>query len=744
VAWHQIKTKNSAGGIDGLSVLEFEKNLHKNLENLLHELQTQTWTPEPYLSVEIPKNESEKRRLGLLSIKDKIVQQAIKNLIEPQFEKLFVNNSYAYRPGRGAVRAIRRANNEIKNKQIQWVAKLDIDNYFDSISHEILFSRLKNILKEPQIQRLIELSLKMGVVSKYLQWSDSTTGVPQGAILSPLMANFYLHPFDQHVISHTKSYIRYADDFLIFATTKEEINNLVQKASLFLEERLKLKLNEPVIAEASDGIPFLGLIVGKNGITISDNKLQQLRARINTIRLQNGVFSKKSLEILQGIEQYYAILLPKSYLLPLDEILKNKINALIELNIDDFPNQKALQNVLYTIPFFSKQNNAEHEKFILDCINYYAEHKKEEKITSLGASAELKNRQLIHQKKIEYQRREGEGAELIVQSFDSFIGKNKQGIVVKAKGKTVKTVPIRMLKHITVLSRGISFSSDAVYHCVENNIPIDFFDSHGKHYASIISPISVENSLWQLQAQMSIEKKAYLASKLIFGKLKNQLHLVKYFHKYHKNENSQLSETYINTEQKIEYYIDQCKHYKLTKEKDYAEKIRSFEAQAAIAYWEYVRQLLADDNVVFEKREQKGATDLFNSMLNWGYSLLYPRVWQAVLGANLNPSIGVLHAYQKGKPVFVYDIIEMFRSQAVDRMVIGLVQKKEPLEMYNNYLNDNTRNLVTQNILERLNRYEKYRKADIQFFEIINAQVRDIAAFIAEETDKFKPYIAKW
>ncbi len=133
-----------------------------------------------------------------------------------------------------------------------------------------------------------------------------------------------------------------------------------------------------------------------------------------------------------------------------------------------------------------------------------------------------------------------------------------------------------------------------------------------------------------------------------------------------------------------------------------------------------------------------------NSMLNYGYAILYARVWQALLSAKLNPSISVFHARQPGKPTFVYDLIEIFRSQAVDRVVIGLIQKKEPLNMDKNLLDNETKKLLIQNILERLNRYEKFRTEEMKFAKIIQLQAKDIAEFITEQKKTFKPYIAKW
>jgi len=247
-AWKNVKLKNSAGGVDGLSVMEFEENLKDNLAKLKKELIDKTWNPEPYLQVEIAKNETETRKLGLLSVRDKIVQQAIKMLVEPKMEKIFLNNSYGYRPGKGPVKAIHQVMHIFNKVKSGLVIKLDIDNYFDTINHERLFSQLQNFLKDEDLVRLVELCVKMGVVTKQMKWGDAVQGVPQGAVLSPLLANFYLHPFDQFVTSKTANYIRYADDFQVIAETKEDADSLIELIKLELEE-FYLKLNKPIVAQ---------------------------------------------------------------------------------------------------------------------------------------------------------------------------------------------------------------------------------------------------------------------------------------------------------------------------------------------------------------------------------------------------------------------------------------------------------------------------------------------------------------
>jgi CRISPR-associated endonuclease Cas1 len=338
---------------------------------------------------------------------------------------------------------------------------------------------------------------------------------------------------------------------------------------------------------------------------------------------------------------------------------------------------------------------------------------------------------------------ESENSELIVSSFGSFIGKNNNGITVKINGKNVFGKTDAALEHISVTTSGVSISSDAIHYCMSRKIPVDFYVKSGQLYASLLSPVFVGQSVWYQQAMMPVERKALLASSIIQGKLRNQLNLIKYYHKYHARESREIVTCYTEVVEQIETSIEKVKQPDFSNPK-YPDVLRSHESAAAVAYWAYIRELLHDDEVEFESRERKGATDLVNSLLNYGYAILYARVWQAILAAKLNPSIAVIHAYQAGKPTLVFDLVEIFRSQAVDRVVIGLIQKKEPLTMEKQLLDENTKKRLIQNILERLNRYEKFRSEEMKFSKIIRLQAKEVAEFVTNQKKSFKPYIAKW
>ena len=162
------------------------------------------------------------------------------------------------------------------------------------------------------------LCVKMGVVSKSMKWQDTVKGLPQGAVLSPLLANLYLHSFDQFVTSRTQAYVRYADDFVILARSKEEAEKFNAESTTYITQRLKLPLNTPEIRELQDGIGFLGMHITKYSLGISEEKRQELFARIDSFQLRSGKLDKASTKKWSGIVAYYGVLLPEEELQKID------------------------------------------------------------------------------------------------------------------------------------------------------------------------------------------------------------------------------------------------------------------------------------------------------------------------------------------------------------------------------------------------------------------------------------------
>lgn len=737
-AWEDVKAKKAGGGIDGVTVSTFEIRLSGNLNAIRAELITGNWMPHPYLRIEIPKKKTEKRQLGMLTIKDKVVQQAIRLLLEPRCEKLFLPCSYGYRASRGAVPAVKQVERLSKKYSSGYAVFIDVDDFFNNVDLQILEARVKAVMPDDEIVRLIMLCVRMGVVTKHLKWSDVEKGLHQGAVLSPVLANLYLHSFDQFVTSRQKDYVRYADDFVMFSSTEADAEKLKCEAEGYLTTRLNLSLNPPQISRVSEGFDYLGLHFTARDIRLSDRKKEDILAHISEFYLTPSGLQPFCDKRWKGYLAYYGKVLSQQELAMFDQELYKVLEKNINTGWKKFSGSPVLANALSGITFLSNDFRYHDAAIKEQLISYYLECRKltpeEEKIRM--------NRKIVLQRKHEYRKLESAQSELVISKPGMALGLAKNRVTVKENGLLKLSVPIVNLKHITVLGQGVSISSNLLSFLLENKIPLDFFGWKGKHLGSFLSASAFQCSQWRIQASATQEARDKLAAAIIDGKLSNQLNLLKYFHKYHKSRAGEYHARLDDMSAEVSLFKDftKRKHYGA---EGFVKQLTSYEAQGAQRYWAYVRTLLEDDNVGFEGRVRQGAKDIVNCLLNYGYAILYARVWQALLRAQLNPYDSIIHVRQEGKPTFVFDVMELFRSQVVDRVVISLVQKKEPIEAKDGMLSDETKRLLTANIAERLQKREKYRGEEMTMEKIIGRQASEIAAYYAEG-ERFYPYKAKW
>jgi RNA-directed DNA polymerase len=220
VAWRRVAANKGAAGVDGESVERFAARSDDYLRELGESLSARTYRPAPVKRVEIPKGDGKTRPLGIPTVKDRIVQTALKLTIEPIFEAGFRNGSYGFRPGRSAKDALREVDRLIKDGYVH-VVDADLKSYFDTIPHERLMALVAEKISDGAILALIEGFLGQDIMTEAATWRP-TAGTPQGAVISPLLANVYLHPLDLLMEARGRRMTRYADDFVILCRTEEE------------------------------------------------------------------------------------------------------------------------------------------------------------------------------------------------------------------------------------------------------------------------------------------------------------------------------------------------------------------------------------------------------------------------------------------------------------------------------------------------------------------------------------------
>jgi group II intron reverse transcriptase/maturase len=213
-AWKQVKVNKGSAGIDDISINEFEQNLSRNLAEIQRLLKEKRYVPKPVKRVFIPKGNGKMRPLGIPTVRDRVVQQALKNVLEPIFEEIFLPQSHGYRPNTDAHAAIKKAEAYLE-RGYHWVVDADIEGFFDHVDHQILMDLVCEKVSDGRVLSLVESFLKSGIMNEGI-FEESTEGTPQGGNLSPLLANIYLNHFDRRMGDYGYLLLRYADDIVIF------------------------------------------------------------------------------------------------------------------------------------------------------------------------------------------------------------------------------------------------------------------------------------------------------------------------------------------------------------------------------------------------------------------------------------------------------------------------------------------------------------------------------------------------
>ncbi|MCI0504775.1 MAG: group II intron reverse transcriptase/maturase [Gammaproteobacteria bacterium] len=259
-AWETVRKNRGAAGVDQITIERFDNQSQRYLDELHEQLKTGNYHPHPVRRVEIPKAEGKRRPLGIPVVKDRVVQAAAKKVIEPIFEKDFLPVSYGFRPGKGCKDALREVDELIQSGYV-YVVDADIRSYFDSISHDMLMRKMEKRISDEKLLRLIGAFLKQDIFNGLEQWTP-TKGTPQGAVLSPLLANIYLHDLDVLLTEHGFNMVRYADDFVVLCESHEQATCALENIrSWMAANRLELHPDKTHLGDCrqvGQGFEFLG------------------------------------------------------------------------------------------------------------------------------------------------------------------------------------------------------------------------------------------------------------------------------------------------------------------------------------------------------------------------------------------------------------------------------------------------------------------------------------------------------
>jgi len=256
-AYLQVIRNKGAAGVDGMEYTELGEYLSKNGEAIKEQLRTRKYKPQPVRRVEIPKPDGGIRNLGVPTVTDRFIQQAVAQVLTPIYEEQFHDHSYGFRPNRGAQQAVLKAL-EMMNDGHSWIVDIDLEKFFDTVNHDKLMTIIGRTIKDGDVISIIRKFLVSGIMIDD-EYKESIIGTPQGGNISPLMANIMLNELDKEMEQRGLDFVRYADDCIIMVGSELAANRVMKSISKFIEEKLGLKVNvSKSKVDTPKGIKYLG------------------------------------------------------------------------------------------------------------------------------------------------------------------------------------------------------------------------------------------------------------------------------------------------------------------------------------------------------------------------------------------------------------------------------------------------------------------------------------------------------
>lgn len=338
-AYKKVVENKGAGGIDEMTVKELGDYIRENKDSIVSSLRNRTYMPKPVRRVYIPKSNGKKRPLGIPTVLDRTIQQAIAQPISDIYEKVFSEYSYGFRPNRSCHDAIKQAL-EYLNDGYEWVVDIDIEQFFDKVNHDKLIQILREQVNDSTTLNLIRKYLRAGVMENGLE-KATKTGVPQGGPLSVILSNIYLDKLDKELEQRGLRFTRYADDVLIFTKSEMSANRVMKSISDWLERKLFLKVNATKTkAVRPTRSKYLGFTFLKNGeewkVKPTNEKKKALKAKLSEYLKRNkaiarplAVTVKRVNEIVRGWINYFRIGMMKQFMEEFGQWLRHKIRVIV-------------------------------------------------------------------------------------------------------------------------------------------------------------------------------------------------------------------------------------------------------------------------------------------------------------------------------------------------------------------------------------------------------------------------------
>jgi CRISP-associated protein Cas1 len=614
-AWQHIKANNGTAGVDGETIAHFSHHAETYIPQLIKAVQENTYIPLPLRQIFIPKKDQSWRTLGIPTVRDRLVQQALLNILHPALEPEFSDASFAYRPGRSHLMAVRQVSHW-RDKGYHWVLEADLTSYFDNVHHDRLLLELHERLPQPEFLQLIRLWLKAGILTK-TGVQIGIQGIPIGSGISPILANVYLDDFDELLATTEYQLVRYADDFIILARQEHQIKTAYELVLKILRAiDLPINPQKTRIANFDRGFRFLG------------------HSFIGDMAMPDKIKSPKKQE--------------KSRSTTINFNASQEVQMVLQHSNAPPAKPTALEQALLASLLASNQP-IPPPLFVL--LGYRVREPVPVAIESSESSWQtgMTTLYLVHQ-----------GATL----------QKEQGRFIIKTPNNQESTEILIAEVDRVLVFGnIQLSTSAISTCLTAKIPVIFLTQGGEYKGHLWSAENFDLPLEAAQFRCfeDLEFQMQMVRSLILGKLWNSKQLLLKLRRQRDSAELSLAIAGIDRD---------SASVAIAPPETNIDTLRGFEGSAASRYFSAFGQLITNPGFSFTDRNRRPPRDPVNSLLSFGYTLLFNNVMSLLLAEGLHPYLGNLHRSDRRAPHLALDLMEEFRSPIVDSLVLKLVNQK--------------------------------------------------------------------
>ncbi|MGF1500028.1 MAG: CRISPR-associated endonuclease Cas1 [Elainellaceae cyanobacterium] len=619
-AWKKVRSNKGCAGVDGQTIARFDERAEHYLALLERDLVGGTYQPMPLRRFAIPKKDGTRRILGVPTVRDRIVQQALLNALHPVLEPEFEPCSFAYRPGKSHKTAVRQVS-YWRDRGYEWVLDADIVKYFDNIQHPRLFAEVEERVRpDDLIPAQVLFGLRSAIFALLEAWVSAGVlteaglifpekGVPQGAVVSPILANIYLDDFDEILMAAGLKLVRYADDFVVLAKSERDILRAQEVVADVLNSMdLQLHPDKTQITHFGRGFRFLGhAFVGDLVVPTHKQKPPELPT-VEPDAPYRLVHADPSVRPTQ-VQQAMVAALKAAH--------------------------QPIPPPLYV------------------ALGYGVRRWQPITITSQ-----------------EWEWKPGMSTLYLVQQGTTL--QKEQGRFTVRGGATRQgepalavEIPIREIERILVFGN-VQLSTAAISVCLEQHIPAIFLTQLGDYKGHLWSDefCDLPTEAAQFGRRPDRDFQHHMARQIVYGKVMN----------------AKLTLLRLNRRRKLDGMAAKLKrldqHLVAIEQSDNLNELRGHEGAAARLYFGALGELITNPAFSFTERNRRPPRDPVNSLLSFGYTLLFNNVMSLILAEGLNPYLGNLHRSDRKEPHLAFDLTEEFRAPVVDSLVMALVNQK--------------------------------------------------------------------